>query len=205
MPQKNKYEQRLVEFRAVENEEGKMLIEGYAITFDQPATHQYGDRKFTEVIKRGALDKTDMKDVPLRYNHNDNILLMARTRHKSLQLIKDEKGLLIRADLIDTQSNRDIYKSIQEGLIDKMSFAFTVAENGDTWTLKDDESIREVTNIDKLYDVSVVDTPFYDSTSIYARSLELLDSEKRRLDSLCENETINLRKRKLKMKERNLI
>lgn len=197
---KNDYEQRLVEFRAVENDEGKMLIEGYAIVYDQPATHQYGQRKFTEVIRKGALDKTDMKDVPLRYNHNDTWLIMARTRNKSLQLIKDDTGLKIQAELLDTQSNRDIYKSIQEGLIDKMSFAFTVADGGDTWTFKDEETIREVNNIDKLYDVSVVDTPFYDSTSIYARSLELLDSEKRRLDSL--NEQLKLRKRKLIMKGR---
>jgi len=196
---KNKYEQRLVEIRAVDSED-KMLIEGYAITYDQPATHQYGQRKFTEVIRKGALDKTDIKDVPLRYNHNDTWLIMARTRNKSLQLIKDDIGLKIQAELLDTQSNRDIYKSIQEGLVDKMSFAFTVADGGDTWTFKDDESIREVNNIDKLYDVSVVDTPFYDSTSIYARSLELLENEEKRLDSL--NEQLNLRKRKLKMKGR---
>lgn len=196
---KNKYEQRIVEIRAVDSED-KMLIEGYAITYDQPATHQYGQRKFTEVIRKGALDKTDIKDVPLRYNHNDTWLIMARTRNKSLQLIKDDTGLKIRAELLDTQSNRDIYKSIQEGLIDKMSFAFTVADGGDTWTFKDDESIREVNNIDKLYDVSVVDTPFYDSTSIYARSLELLENEEKRLDSL--NEQLKLRKRKLIMKGR---
>ncbi len=196
---KNKYEQRLVEVRAVDSED-KMLIEGYAITYDQPATHQYGQRKFTEVIRKGALDKTDIKDVPLRYNHNDTWLIMARTRNKSLQLIKDDIGLKIQAELLDTQSNRDIYKSIQEGLVDKMSFSFTVADGGDAWTFKDDESIREVNNIDKLYDVSVVDTPFYDSTSIYARSLELLENEEKRLDSL--NEQLNLRKRKLKMKGR---
>src|SRR5690606_32466580 len=143
--------------------EDKMLIEGYAITYDQPATHQYGQRKFTEVIRKGALDKTDIKDVPLRYNHNDTWLIMARTRNKSLQLIKDDIGLKIQAELLDTQSNRDIYKSIQEGLVDKMSFAFTVADGGDTWTFGESETVREVTNIAKLYDVSVVDTPFYDS------------------------------------------
>jgi HK97 family phage prohead protease len=196
---KNKYEQRLVEIRAVDSED-KMLIEGYAITYDQPATHQYGQRKFTEVIRKGALDKTDIKDVPLRYNHNDTWLIMARTRNKSLQLIKDDTGLKIQAELLDTQSNRDIYKSIQEGLVDKMSFAFTVADGGDTWTFGESETVREVTNIAKLYDVSVVDTPFYDSTSIYARSLELLENEEKRLDSL--NEQLNLRKRKLKMKGR---
>ena len=186
MAEKNKCERRMVEMRAVENNENKMLIEGYAITFERPATHDYGGQKFTETIKRGALDKTDMKDVPMRYNHNDNVMIMARTRNKSLRLIVDEKGLKVEAELIDTQSNRDIYKAIKEGLVDKMSFAFTVADKGAKWSFGKQETTREVTNIAKLWDVSVVDTPFYDSTSIYARSLELLDIEKRRLDSLRE-------------------
>jgi HK97 family phage prohead protease len=121
---KFKNEQRLIEMRAIDNEEGKMIIEGYAITYDQPATHEYGGMKFTEVIRRGALDFTDMIDVPLRYNHNDTWCIMARTRNNSLQLIKDEKGLKIHAELIDTQSNRDIYKSIQEGLIIKCLLLF---------------------------------------------------------------------------------
>jgi hypothetical protein len=179
----------MMDIRAV-GEEDKMTIEGYAIVFDQPATHTYGSYSFTETIKRGALDKTDMKDVPLRYNHNDTWLIMARTRNKSLRLQVDDKGLLIQSDLLDTQSNRDAYKAIQAGLIDKMSFAFTVADKGDKWSYGETETTREVTNIDKLYDVSVVDMPFYEGTSIYARSLELLDSEKRRLDNLREKELL---------------
>lgn len=190
---KVKNEQRFIEMRAIENEEGKMIIEGYAITYDQPSTHVCGSRKFTEVIKRGALDYTDMEDVPLRYNHNDTWCIMARTRNGSLQLIKDERGLKIIAELIDTQSNRDIYKSIQEGLIDKMSFAFSVSNRGDNWTYGDEETVREVTAIRKLYDVSVVDTPFYDTTSVYARSFELLES------NLNKKNEIDLRKRKLQM------
>lgn len=193
MKNKPKPERRLIEIRAVDNEEEKMLIEGYAIMYDQPATHQYGHRKFTETIKPGALDKTDMRDVPLRYNHNDNVMIMARTRNKSLKLIREEKGLKIQADLLDTQSNRDLYKAIQEGLIDKMSFAFTVADGGDIWTFGEEETKREVTDIAKLWDVSVVDTPFYDSTSIYARSLELLESEEKRLESLRELELMKLK------------
>ena len=191
---KTNAEKRFVEMRAVDNDENKMIIEGYAITYDQPATHEYGSRKFTEVICRGALDSTDMKDVPLRYNHNDTWCIMARTRNGSLQLIKDEVGLKIRAELIDTQSNRDIYKSIQEGLIDGMSFSFTVADQGDEWSYGDAETTRKVTAINKLYDVSVVDTPFYDTTSVFARSFELLDSNLKQLDSF------ELRKRKLLMK-----
>ena len=190
-------EKRFIEMRAVDNEEGKMIIEGYAITYEQPATHEYGNRKFTEVIKRGALDYTDMKDVPLRYNHNDTWVIIARTRNNSLQLLKDEKGLKIRAELIDTQSNVDIYKSIQAGLIDKMSFAFTISDKGDNWSYGDSETIREVTNIKKLFDVSVVDTPFYDTTSVYARSFEILDNNLKQLDSF------DLQKRKLELLYKN--
>ncbi len=197
MSENKEFEQRLIEIRAVDGSDEKMTIEGYAITYDKPATHQYGSRKFTETIKAGALDNTDMKDVPLRYNHNDNVMIMARTRNKSLRLIKDNVGLKIEADLLDTQSNRDLYKGVKEGLIDKMSFAFKVADGGDTWSFGDKETTREVNNIERLFDVSVVDTPFYDSTSIYARSLELLDSEEKRLDSLNELEVMKL---KLKIK-----
>lgn len=196
--EKPKFEKRYVEFRAVDNDENKMIIEGYAIVFDKPATHTYGNRKFTEVIKKGALNNTNMKDVPLRYNHNDSWMIIARTRNKSLELIVDDIGLKIRATLIDTQGNRDIYLSIKEGLIDKMSFAFTVADKGDSWQYGEKEVMRTVTNINKLYDVSVVDTPFYDDTKIYARSFDLLDNELRRLDSQCNELAILKEKIKLK-------
>ena len=191
------FERRLIEIRAVESTEDKMIIEGYAITFDKPATHDYGGRKFTETIKKGALDKTDMKDVPMRYNHNDTWLIIARTRNKSLKLIVDDIGLKIEAELLDTQSNRDVYKAIQAKLIDKMSFAFRVADGGDTWTFGEKETVREVNDIAKLWDVAVVDTPFYDSTSVYTRSFELLDSEEKRLESLREMEVL---KQKIKLK-----
>lgn len=155
-----------VEFRTPENNEDKMIIEGYAITFNSPATHGY-----TEIISERALDNCDMSDVPLKYNHEDSHLIMARTRNNSLELKRDEKGLFIRAELLDTQSNIDIYKSIKAGLIDKMSFAFTV--RGDEYDY--DTDTRKILDIDKLYDVSVVDIPFYDSTSVFARNVDNSD------------------------------
>ena len=179
---KHDFERREIEVRALAQDENKaMIIEGYAIKFNSPATHSIGERKFTETIMPEALNNTDMKDVPLRYNHNDNVVIMARTRNKSLVLTVDGIGLKITATLIDTQQNRDLFKSIQEGLIDKMSFAFRVAKDGQKWEFTDTEDKRTITNIEKLYDVSVVDTPFYDDTEIYSRSLELLESEKRSL------------------------
>ena len=152
-----------VQFRAEEQEE-KMIIEGYAITFNSPATH-WG---MTEIISDRALDNCDMSDVPLKYNHDDSHLIMARTRNGSLKLEKDSVGLKIIAELIDTQSNRDIFKSIKSGLLDKMSFAFTTKEESYDY----DTDTRTILDIDKLYDVSVVDLPYYDSTSVFARKLD---------------------------------
>lgn len=157
-------------------ESNEMIVEGYAVKFDSPATH-YG---LTEIIKKSAFDNCNMKDVPLKYNHDDSHLIIARTRNGSLKLSIDDIGLKIRATLIDTTSNIDVYKCLKAKLLDKMSFAFTVSE--EQWDLKSDT--RTITGIDCLYDVSIVDIPFYDTTEIYARALSTLDSEKKKLDNL---------------------
>lgn len=145
------------------DEPDKMIVEGYAVVFDSP-TDMGG---WTEVIERGALDKADLKDVCMKYNHEDGYPIMARTRNKSLQLTVDEHGLLIHAELIDTQSNRDIYKSIEAGLLDKMSFAFIIDDA--VWDTVDGRDIRRIQKIARLFDVAVVDIPAYEATEIYAR------------------------------------
>lgn len=182
--------------RNQEENPNEMIVEGYAVVFDSPATHG-----FTEIIKKGAFDKCDMKDVPLKYNHDDSHLILARTRNGSLKLEVDDKGLKIRAKLIDTTSNVDIYKSLKAGLLDKMSFAFTVSE--EQWDVKTDT--RTITGIDCLYDVSVVDTPFYDTTEIYARALNSLDSEKKKLDNSRAKRNLLSRKIALKLKVEEII
>ena len=182
--------------RNQEENPNEMIVEGYAVVFDSPATHG-----FTEIIKKGAFDKCNMKDVPLKYNHDDSHLILARTRNGSLKLEVDDKGLKIRAKLIDTTSNVDIYKSLKAGLLDKMSFAFTVSE--EQWDVK--TATRTITGIDCLYDVSVVDTPFYDTTEIYARALNSLDSEKKKLDNSRAKRNLLSRKIALKLKVEEII
>ena len=162
-------EVRLKEIQATEEPE-KMIVEGYAIVFDEPT-----DLGYIEIIERGALDNCDMRDVCMKYNHEDTTLIMARTRNKSLQLSVDEHGLKVYAELIDTTSNRDIYKSIQAGLLDKMSFAFLVSDAN--WDTIDGQDIRRIKSIERLFDVSVVDIPAYDQTEIYARSKEAVEKE----------------------------
>ena len=166
-----------IELRKDENESGKMIIEGYAAVYDQKALIGDEDFGFYERIEKGAFDGANMKDVPLKYNHSDNVPILARTRNKSLELKTDDKGLFIRAELLDTQDNIDMYKRIQAGLIDKMSFAFTVKADGQKWE-KGKIPKRTIKKFDRIFDVSVVDVPAYDGTSIYARSLEMCETFK---------------------------
>lgn len=147
-----------MQFRAEDTEDNKMEIKGYAVVFNSPETYGY-----TEVISDKALDETDMSDVVLRYNHNDSFMVLARTRNKSLKLEKDDKGLMIDATLQDDiTDHRNIFNAIKSGLIDKQSFAFSVDEDEYDY----DTDTRTITKIGKLFDVSVVDQPFYNATDV---------------------------------------
>ena len=179
-------EVRLSEVRTLEENE-KMVVEGYAVVFE--STTDLGWCK--EVIDRNAFSNCNMQDCVFKYNHNDNCLILARTRNNSLQLVVDDKGLKIRAELIDTQNNKDIYKMIQAGLLDKMSFAFTTSK--EEWDYETDT--RRILEIDRLFDVSVVDIPAYDTTEIYARNKEQYEEEKEKY----EVNKLELEKEKLKL------
>ncbi len=168
---------RSMPIEALNLEDSKMLIQGYAIRFNEPAVFSFDGVEYREVIDARALDKTDMRDVPLKYNHSDDVMIMARTRNKTLQLIKDEQGLRIIAELANTTAGRDLYELIKRGDIDKMSFAFTVSKDEyDTET-----RTRKILSIDKLFDVSAVDTPAYDTTSLSLRSYFEAEAEKQRI------------------------
>lgn len=152
------------EIRKVELDDEKMHIEGKAVAFNSPETY-YGE---TEIIDEHALDDADMSDVVLRYNHNETQYTLARTRNKSLRLDIREDGLYFDADLIPTTTNKDAYLMVKEGLLDKCSFAFTIEE--DKYDSK--KHLTTITKIGKLFDVALVDFPFYNDTVVEARSLD---------------------------------
>jgi HK97 family phage prohead protease len=178
----------------------KMIIEGYAIVFNQETLIGDRERGFIEVIDQRALESANLQDVPLKYNHTDNRLILARTRNGSLTFQIDDHGLKIRAELIDTQSNRDVYQSIVAGLLDKMSFAFTVKSQ--SWDRSGEVPKRTITQIDRLYDVSVVDLPAYEGTSIdaLARSLEIADAELGALENVKNEQMRQVMRKRLKLK-----
>ena len=168
----------IVEARAEGETDGKMIVEGYPIVFDKEARIEGWDGGFYEKIDRHAFDGADMSDVALKYNHNDDFLIMARTRNASLTLTPDDHGVFMHAELIDTDSNSDIYKMVKSGLLTEGSFAFTV--EGAAEEIIENEVHRTITKIGKLFDVSICPNGAYgDMTEIYARSFEALESTKR--------------------------
>ena len=170
-----------------ENDE-KGIVEGYAIVYDKK-TDICG--YFEEMIERGALDNTDLKDVPFLVNHDTDTIPVARSRRNngssSMTLTVDEKGLKIRAEL-DLKNNArasELYSAIKRGDISGMSFMFTV--KADEWTDEDtDYPKRTITEIAKVYEVSAVTFPAYNDTSIGARAVDT-ESAKKILEKIKRN------------------
>lgn len=159
----------------IRKEDEDLIVEGYAATFNDPTVmYSFDGIDYKEQIDDRAFDGADMKDVIFNYNHGGKVI--ARTRNKTLELKVDKKGLFIKAKLHGTEEGRRIYEEIKGGYIDRMSFAFTISESA----YDSENHIRTIRKVKKLYDVSAVDIPAYDTTSISARSFFELESEKER-------------------------
>lgn len=173
------------EVRAEQNEERGSFITGRPIVYD--ARTDIGP--WDEIIDRGALDNTDLKDVRFLVNHNVDMIPLARSRNNNanstMQMSVDEEGMEIRVDL-DTENNTDaksLYSAVSRGDISGMSFMFSVDE--DRWEDVDtDHPTRHITSIRRVLEVSAVTFPAYAQTSIQTRGLsDALDSAKESLES----------------------
>ena len=160
--------------KATEGEEQKsMIVEGHATTFNTPyPLYDFGDYSVDEQVDSHAFDECDMSDVIFQFNHEGRVF--ARNSNKTLNLSIDANGLLVRADLSMASDGEDLYNDIKNGLITRMSFGFTVAEDKLEYT-EDKASgktkcLRTITKVGKLYDVSAVSIPANDGTDISARS-----------------------------------
>ena len=154
-------------------EDGRMIVEGYATTFNQPyELMRMKDMIVNEQVDANAFAETDMSDVIMQYDHQGRVF--ARVKNGTLELTPDEHGLRIRADLSGTEIGRQLFEEINGGYTNKMSFGFTVAGENRKRS-KDAEGnmilLRTITKIGKLFDVSAVSMPANDATEISARSI----------------------------------
>jgi len=169
------------EVRAVDTNDGSLKIGGYAATFNSEAT----GLNFREVIAPGAFTRALASTDPvfLLVNHDMEGIPLASTQSGTLKLRQDNTGLYMEATLDPTNPKaQELSSALRRGDMDKMSFAFTVSPDGQTR----DEGLRTIQDIERLYEVSVVTLPAYDSTSVGMRKADEPD--------------LQLAKRKLQLK-----
>jgi len=160
-----KIERRTFTVRDVEArqaEDGTMTLRGYAAVFNEASV----PLPFIETIAPGAFRKTlsETPDVRLLINHEG--LPLARTKNGTLTLTEDDRGLYMDAVIADTNEGRDLYKLVERGDVDQMSFAFRVIRQ----KYNEDRSQRTLTEVSLADgDVSVVTYPAYPTTSVEAR------------------------------------
>ena len=130
---------------------------GYAALFNQPSL----PLPFTEIVKPGAFKRSlqSRNRMMLLWNH-DTSNPLASTRNGSLQLTEDERGLKVTATLPQTSLGNDIAILVRDGVIDAMSFGFSVRK--DSWS--QDGQTRYLEDV-SLFEVSLVSTPAYEQTS----------------------------------------
>lgn len=190
------------EVRAEENEEHGHFLSGVPIVFDQRTNLGWHD----EIIERGALDATDLRDVRFLINHNTDMIPLARSRNNNenstMQMSVGDSGMAIRVDL-DTENNAEskaLYSAVERGDISGMSFMFSV--DSDAWEdLESEHPTRIIKSISKVFEVSAVTFPAYEATSIQARGLsDALDGAKESLESAkAEMREIERKKQKIRI------
>lgn len=184
---------------AAENAGGSLILDGVACSFGvETVLFKEPKSECREKIASTAFDGCDMSDVIFNFNHCGRVY--ARTRNNSLTLTVQPDGLHMHAVLLpDDNGHAELYRDIKSGLIDKMSFAFSVSECSYEYIEAADKptiAIRTITKIDKLYDVSAVDIPAYDTTSISARRAFDAEREKRLAESKKRADMLELAKAK---------
>ena len=190
------------EVRAEEDKQHGHFLTGQPIVYNERTDLGW----FDEIIDDGALDGTDLRDVRFLINHNTDMIPLARSRNNNtnstMQLeVVQGKGMSIRVDL-DTENNaeaRSLYSAVERGDITGMSFMYTV--DRDRWeNLESDHPTRHIEKYGRVFEVSAVTFPAYDTTTIQARGLsDALESAKESLESV-KRERLDIERRKLKLK-----
>ena len=174
----------------------ELWIEGKAVSFDSPTVlFEIDGIEYKEQIDSRAFEEADMHDVIFNYNHGGKV--MARTRNKTLLLEVREDGLYIKARLDGTEAGRRMYDEIKGGYVDRMSFRFSIREE----SFDQENHMWTVRKIKRLYDVSAVDIPAYDDTSVEARRNSILEAEKLAAQEKSERKAAaELQRRRLALK-----
>lgn len=165
------------ELRAVDSEEGKMIIEGVVNQVGEWSKVLYGS--FREKIEPKVFEraiksaKDNNRDIFFLALHNNRELPLASIISGTMELVEKENKLMLRAELPPTTLAKDIYELVKAKVLREFSFGFNNVQA--KWD-KDADGIRTRTITDlTLHEVSIVTTGAYNNTVANARSMDLAE------------------------------
>jgi HK97 family phage prohead protease len=147
-----------------------MTFTGYASVFNSPSEDLGG---FVEYVAPGAFKRSlqSRNEVKLLWNHDAGEPL-ASLRGGTMQLVEDERGLKVTAQLPQTSRGKDVAELLRLKTIDSMSFGFNVIK--DSWSR--DGQTRTLESV-RLFEVSIVSFPAYESTTAQVRSVSTINPD----------------------------
>jgi HK97 family phage prohead protease len=165
-------EARSVAFTDVDASTDGSTFTGYAAVFDHEA--DLGD--FTESISRGAFRKAigASGNIPMLYDHNPGLPVLATTGAGTLKLKEDGKGLRVEANVARHFIGDAVREMVQRGDIRGMSFGFVAGAGNSKVEQRGGKPHRSLTGFKRLLDVSPTWDPAYSGTSAELRSLRAL-------------------------------
>ena len=147
--------------------EKALILSGRPVVYESPTEIRDIGGSYIEIIKRGALDGTDISDVRLLVGHDASRIPLARTP-RTMSLEVDADGLTFRAQLPNTEAGKEAFEAVERGDIRGLSFAFTVPDGGDEYD--PETNTRTINRIAKVYECTLTAFPAYESTYVSAES-----------------------------------
>lgn len=149
----------------------KKTIRGYAIVFEKQAPADWLGEGWQEQIAKSAFDDIDFSDTKILFGHDTTMPLGKNGINARIE--KDDAGIFVEVDLLDTSIGRDTYINVKAGIIDGMSFAAMPSK----WSFDEDNKVLTWEKFENLREVSFVAFPFYEQTTAIAKELEPIKKE----------------------------
>lgn len=171
---------RITNLSTRQTEDGDEFIAGgYALTWAERAKIGYYYEQF---VKGAFSGEGILDDVRLLVGHNQREIPLARSP-MTMELREDNVGLWFEFRL-DLRSPAHLVLAIalERGDIDKVSIGFTMFQEGakvTTTTIEDGEELDTIEAVGDLREVSVVNWPAYDSSSVAPRAEEPEEADER--------------------------
>jgi len=153
-----------VEYLADETDDGKKILSGYFIRFNEETELYKG--QFETVSPDSIPDDIADHDVRALFDHQTGKVL-GRTKAGTMTLKKDDKGLFGSVEINeDDPEALSVYAKVKRGDVSQASFGFYI---NDVDTEKRDDGWHDTLTSVDVFEVSVVAFPAYQTTEIDAR------------------------------------